>query len=376
MVDAARRRLHVLLWEYPVRRRDTLATVVHAVLDKIERTGELRVPVPERNLVLDTGIVSRPAIREALRFIDGKLGTLHKDSLDHASPEASSFEFELIPTVGRAVWESYPPRSHTPLPRSSTWLTLPRSSRRLWQTLRQNGPSTPLALCRSAALPELLTTPAGPSTLRTARGTLTALAAAGLVSCDRDGVWTATSASAPEHAVAAAEEADRLATRIHAERQAYRQRQSGTWAARRRRSLAKDHARYQTWWDTLPAEERKERQERYAHAFHRLPLTTQEALKARLATRRTVAGINEAVRYARWRESLSPDEVLQRTTERAAVFAALPGPLQQASVASWESHRARFGLPAPSRSHVQPRGQGPHPAFVQQTLPLLELLPV
>lgn len=34
MVDAARRRLHVLLWEYPVRRRDTLATVVHAVLDK------------------------------------------------------------------------------------------------------------------------------------------------------------------------------------------------------------------------------------------------------------------------------------------------------------------------------------------------------
>lgn len=83
---------------------------------KIERTGELRVPVPERNLVLDTGIVSRPAIREALRFIDGKLGTLHKDTLDHASPEDGSFEFELIPTPGIAVLESYPPRSHAPSP--------------------------------------------------------------------------------------------------------------------------------------------------------------------------------------------------------------------------------------------------------------------
>jgi len=147
----------VLLWEYPVRRRDTLATVAHAVLDRIERTGVLRVPVPERNLVLDTGIASRPAIRAALRFIDGKLGTLHRDTLNPASPETGSFEFELIPAQGTAVLESSPPRSHAPLPRSSTWLPLPPTARRLWQTLRQNGPSTiapPLPFRCPARAPE------------------------------------------------------------------------------------------------------------------------------------------------------------------------------------------------------------------------------
>ncbi len=374
IVDAARRRLHVLLWEYPVRRRDTLATVAHAVLDRIERTGVLRVPVPERNLVLDTGIASRPAIRAALRFIDGKLGTLHRDTLNPASPETGSFEFELIPAQGTAVLESSPPRSHAPLPRSSTWLPLPPTARRLWQTLRQNGPSAIAPLCRSAALPELLNTPASPSTLRTGRSSLTALAAAGLALCDDAGTWSATSTVAPEHATAAAEEADRLEEQIDAERQAYRQRQSGTWAAQRRRALAKDHARYKGWWDTLPEEERRKRQEHHARAFQRLPLTAQEALKAQIATRRTGAGINEPVRYARWRETLSPDEVLLRTTERAAAFAALPGPLQQATIASWERHRARFGLPAPSRSRIQPPEPGPQPTFVQQALPVPELL--
>ena len=374
IVDAARRRLHVLLWEYPVRRRDTLATVAHAVLDRIERTGVLRVPVPERNLVLDTGIASRPAIRAALRFIDGKLGTLHRDTLNPASPETGSFEFELIPAQGTAVLESSPPRSHAPLPRSSTWLPLPPTARRLWQTLRQNGPSAIAPLCRSAALPERLNTPASPSTLRTGRSSLTALAAAGLALCDDAGTWSATSTVAPEHATAAAEEADRLEEQIDAERQAYRQRQSGTWAAQRRRALTKDHARYKGWWDTLPEEERRKRQEHHARAFQRLPLTAQEALKAQIATRRTGAGINEPVRYARWRETLSPDEVLLRTTERAAAFAALPGPLQQATIASWERHRARFGLPAPSRSRIQPPEPGPQPTFVQQALPVPELL--
>ncbi|MGY4541194.1 hypothetical protein ACVWY0_001103 [Arthrobacter sp. UYNi723] len=370
IVDAARRRLHVLLWEYPVRRRDTLAAVGHAVLDRIERTGVLRVPVPERNLVLDTGIVSRPAIREALRFIDGKLGTLHRDTLDYASPESGSFEFELVPVQGGAVLESYPPRSHAPLPRSSTWLNLPRPARRLWQTLRQNGPTALTTLCRSAALPELLNISPGPSTLRTGRTALAALAAAGLASCDGNGVWTATSRVTSEHAAAAVAEATLLEEQIHAERKFYRQRQAGTWAVQRRCALAKDHARYQAWWDKLPAEERRKRQERYARTFQRLPLPAQEELKAQLATRRTAAGMSEPVRYSRWRENLSPEVVLLRTTERAAAFAALPGPLQQAAVSSWERHRARFRLPTPSRARIQLPVPGSQPRYLQEVLPV------
>ncbi|MFE4198461.1 hypothetical protein ACFRJ9_21660 [Paenarthrobacter sp. NPDC056912] len=372
MVDAARRRLHVLLWDYPARRRDTLSAVAHAVLDRIERTGELRIPVPERNLVLDTGIASRPAIREALRFIDGKLGSLHKDGLDHAAPESGSFEFELIPAQGGAVLEFSPPSSHTPLPRSTTWLTLPRPARRLWQSLLQNG-SLPLRqLCQSAALSKNLTASVSESTLRTGRKTLAALAAAGLVRCDSEGLWTAITTVTPEHAGAAAAAANRLADGIHYERQAYRQRRAGTWQAQRRRALAKDHRRYRMWWDALSAEKRTARQERHAEAFHRLPLTAQETFKAQRATQRIAAGINETDRYRSWREGLSPNEALQRSTERAHAFATLPAPLQQSAVISWENHRARFGLPAPNRLQVPQDRDKPAPLFEQQKLFLLE----
>jgi hypothetical protein len=319
---------------------------------------------------MDTGIVSRPAIREALRFIDGKLGILHRDTLDSASPEAGSFEFELVPVRGGAVLESTPPRSHAPLPRSSTWLNLPRPARRLWQTLRQNGPTTLTTLCRSAALPEYLNTPPSRSTLRTGRTALAALSAAGLASCDCDGHWTATNRVTPEHASAAAAEAALLGEQIYAERKVYRQRQAGTWAAQRRRALAKDHVRYQAWWDKLPAEERRKRQERHVRTFQRLSLTAQEELKAQLATRRTAAGIREPVRYSRWRENLSPEDFLLRTTERAAAFAALPGPLQQAAVSSWERHRSRFGLPTPSRARTQLPAPRSQQRYVQGALPV------
>lgn len=49
------------------------------------------------------------------------------------------------------------------------------------------------------------------------------------VSLTRDGIWTATRTVAPKHAAAVAEEAARLEKQIYAERQAYRQRQLGTW---------------------------------------------------------------------------------------------------------------------------------------------------
>ena len=64
------------------RSRTSILRVGLAVLDRMERVGSLRVPVPERDLVLDTGITDRKTIRAALRQLHAhSIGTLHTDTL-------------------------------------------------------------------------------------------------------------------------------------------------------------------------------------------------------------------------------------------------------------------------------------------------------
>ncbi|MCW4600236.1 hypothetical protein ON003_00365 [Janibacter hoylei] len=112
-IAAARERLRSLAWSTPLRARPGLLTVGHTVLDRMERTGSLRVPVPQRDLVLDTGITDRATIATHLRALHEAVGTLH-EVFDPRARASSSFEFE-VPEVG-GMWETPPPRFHTPKP--------------------------------------------------------------------------------------------------------------------------------------------------------------------------------------------------------------------------------------------------------------------
>lgn len=120
-VDAAiayaRTRLRSFAWALPTRQRHSLLLVGHALLDRMARTGAMRVPCPERNLVLDTGLTDRTTVRAQLRLLDGQLGTLHR-CFDWKKRATSSFEFEIPPrpVSQGAVLSPRPPGLHTPSP--------------------------------------------------------------------------------------------------------------------------------------------------------------------------------------------------------------------------------------------------------------------
>ncbi|MHA6752179.1 hypothetical protein ACX31A_15120 [Dermacoccus nishinomiyaensis] len=110
----ARDRLRTFAWTLEMRERVSMLTVAAVLLRRIERDGVLRVPCPERDLVLDTGIASRTTIRAALRRLHGVLGTLHTDTVDITKRASTSFEFE-IPLASGVVRDIAPPSFHIPL---------------------------------------------------------------------------------------------------------------------------------------------------------------------------------------------------------------------------------------------------------------------
>ncbi len=116
-VAHARARLRTIAWSMSRRRRHALLLVGHAVLDRMARTGNLRVPCPERDLVLDTGLTDRTTIRSQLRLLDGELGQLHR-AFDPQQRQTSSFEFEIprTPAEEPGVFQIPPPSHHTPRP--------------------------------------------------------------------------------------------------------------------------------------------------------------------------------------------------------------------------------------------------------------------
>ncbi len=101
-VKHARGRLRTIGWSVSRRRRHALLLVGHAVLDRMVRTSSLRVPCPERDLVLDTGLTDRATIRAQLRLLDGELGQLHR-SFTPRQRDTSSFEFEIADSPLRRV---------------------------------------------------------------------------------------------------------------------------------------------------------------------------------------------------------------------------------------------------------------------------------
>lgn len=379
-VAAARQELHRVIWTQPVRSRPALLLVGHHVLDRMARTGQLRVPCPERDLVLDTGITDRKTIRTALGFLAGHLGTLHKDCLSATEKASTSFEFEIEPAMSAGDREIPPPSSHPPPRPRGLWSTLPRAAHSLWRTLlTQESPLTVAEAAQAAGLTPDRSGEVSKSTLGTTRRALVALGQAGLVRVDEQGGWVAGTAprsiGVDEHAAAAYEE---LLERISAERTAYRAGQTSTWSAGRARAIKAQRAKEKAWWDSLSPTERHDRRRRMRESFDTLSISQQATLKARLAEGRTQAGISEPEHHQAWVDSLSPDEFLSRSLARKTRFEALSPAERGLAVTAWQRHRHRYGLtlqansPGAEQSRLLPDGRDERDrAFLERQLALV-----
>ena len=343
-VTAARARLHDLQWRYPARQRPALLLVGHHVLDRMARTRRRRVPVPERDLVLDTGITDRKTIRAALRALDGAVGLLDTDAWDPADRAASSFEFEIPEASVRGVRQIPPPSSHTPLPRG-TWATLPRTCHTLWRVLQNTvEPQACAELAQRAGITSTREAEATASQVRATRAALTALARAGLAHCTAGAQWVARAAPEADHARRAATAHAAIEVSIIGERADYRATRASPWSVARAAALKAARAREQAWWHGLEHADRAQRHATWAARYDAMSVVGQEQLKARLVVRRVAAGVDEPARHDHWLDALSMDAYLERSVRRQAWFDGLPAPLQQAHAAAWARHRARYGI--------------------------------
>lgn len=340
----AREALTALAWRQPGRQRSALLLVGHAVLARMERVGSRRVPVPERDLVLDTGLSDRKTIRAQLRLLNGAMGCLHTQTWDPVRRrDSSSFEFEIPQAEG--VREIPPPSLHTPLPHG-LWGSLPRSSHQLWQGLRQS--LDPVTLEEAAAAGLLLDSPglpASPSQIRAARRGLLALSQAGLATCDAAGLWRASTRLDRDFVeTVRVEHAQREAV-VAAERDAYRTGRGSPWSVQRAAALKAQRAREVAWWEGLGPAVRVQRRGELASRFQNSSVAEQERFKAQSVDRRLRRGVDEVARHRAWLAGLPDTELAWRSITRSIAFAAQPSPVQQALVASWDRHRDRYGLP-------------------------------
>lgn len=352
-VTAAREALCELQWRVSARRRPALLLVGHTVLDRMERTGSLRVPVPERDLVLDTGIADRKTIRSCLRLMGGPpggvrpIGRLHTDSYDPQRRDTSSHEFEILPQASArptpaGVRQIPPPGFHTPAP--GTWAALSPLAHSCWRALTQHPGLGLPELAAAAGLPTQRGQPATPSQLRTTRSALERLADSGLAVCDELGRWVATGIASEDHARQSVARYTELAEQVASERAEFRSTRASQWSAVRAADLKRQRGKERAWWDARAPLERAQRRSSYAAAFAGLPATGQAQNKARWAARRVAAGEDESRRHDDWLDRQSMDQVIARSVQRAARFAGLPPPLQQAYAAAWRQHRETFGI--------------------------------
>lgn len=348
-----------LQWSLPPRQRASLLLVGHTVLDRIARTGVHRVPCPERDLVLDTGIADRKTIRAALRLLNGRLGTLHRDSFKEEARETSSFEFELNTARHPGVREIPPPAFHPPHPTRGTWAALPRTHS-LWRALLTSGTALSLPqLALQAGLPATATSSPSPSNLTTARAALRALNEAGLAEVTAEGTWQATHRPHPVHMEReAAVRYAHLHAVVESERQAYRSTAPQAWRQGRERTYKKMLARQKAWWDGQGDEERRLRTHERALRFHQLPLTRQRAVKEAWAHRRTLAGTTEIEHHAEWLNSTTPDEYAHRVRERTAWFAGLSPAHKGLAIDQWDRFRRDHAMSPDTIDRAQrDRGQ-------------------
>lgn len=362
-VAAARQDLERLMWTVPARQRATLLLVGHQLLDRALRTGNLRVPCPERDLQLDCGLGDRKTIRAALARLNGRIGTLHTDCLSLVERDSTSYEFEFNAAPSREGRQIPPPVLDPPPSVRGLWLLLPRASHSLWRTLLTA--ATPLDLGElvvKAGLVEAATDEPSKSQRSTAKAALVALSKAGMVRVDEHGRWKAATRprSVQVEQAAAAAYAGQLET-IEAERAVYRAGTTSSWSAGRARAIKAAKAREKAWWDNLSPAARAERAETKRLEFDQMSITDQAALKARLAERRIRAGIDELESYQTWLRTVPADELVARSLERKQRFMDLSPAERGASVAAWDRHRLRYGLTAQrlGTPHVDPRPTRP-----------------
>lgn len=363
-VAAARDRLQELLWRQPTRARAALGLVGHTILDRISRTADagdgdervLRVPCPERDLALDTGISDRKTIRAALRLLDGTVGSLHRDVLSHAHAlrASTSYEFSIDPAIDQGVREIPPPKVFHP-PRG-LWGSLPRPAHALWRALLQGG-GEGSAIAQLAIAAALVPTPGQPPTRSQIDTTVTglqALSRAGLARLDEHGRWHASTidtaaAADPDLLEHAARRHEQLHQQVTAERVAYRSPQPvDEWTAGRARAYKIQLARQKAWWDSLDPVSRAQHQRAKRAEFDQLTITDQARLKEHLARRRAHAGITEVEHHQGWLDSLTPDQYAYRSHRRQQHYERLPQGEKVLSVEAWERHRRRHGIPAPA----------------------------
>lgn len=344
-VSAAEDDLVDLAWTLRPRPRRSLLRVGYAVLDRVLRTGNRRVPVPERDLVLDTGLTDRKTVRAALRALNGHIGALDTSTFDSQQKDSSSYEFEIPTTHQGGVLQIPPPSIHTPLP-PGAWLGLPAAAHQLWRALnRASGPTRLEEVAVSAQLTDDVTTPPSLSQVRAARATLTRLAQIGLAQCTEAGEWVARHDIDQAYLERAASARAPVQAQIDAERAAYRAGSLSEWDVQRAAALKANLAREQAWWDGLPRDQRARRREACQGKFASMSVIEQEEWKTSQVQRRHHAGVDEATRHQEWADRLPWDDVVTRSTERADAFARLPTPLRQAYAAAWARHRDRHGVP-------------------------------
>lgn len=351
---AARGRLDRAAAALSPRARYAPLLVGDTILERVARTRDTRVPVPERDLQVDTGL-DRGTVRRALQLLHAA-GVIALDTtcLDRGLTGRATTSYEaVLPTRGTdeeptpaetGVWEIPPPSCHTP----GLWATLPRSAHRLHRTLLLS-PGLPVDDLAPAAL---LTT--GPSAtaqeLRTAAAGLRALAVAGLAVCDVEGRWSATRtrATLEVEQAAAGERAERLEV-VRAERAAYRAAGATEWDIARAAAIKAQRAREAAWWTGLTEEERARRRAHWQDRYQRLSISEQMQVKHELARRRAAAGVDEREHHHAWIMQWSEEAWAERAATRAAAHRARPEPIQHAERRAWDLHRTRWQLPRTSR---------------------------
>ena len=349
LVAEARERLETLMWTQSPRSRASLLLVGHHLLDRVLRSGQLRVPCAERELVKDTGITDRKTVRTALRLMDGVLGRLHRDCLSLIERETTSYEFEIDSSVLEGLREIPPRVSHPPHVVRGLWATLPRSSHAAWRALLSSDvPLTLDEVAQKAGLVAQKGDAATKSQIQTLKTALKALGQAGIARVEEDGRWCAGTAPRSvdieqRAAVAYAE----ISERVEAERTEYRAGLSKTWAGGRAIAMKKQISRQKQWWEDLSPTARAERRATCREEFQSLSITEQAERKAQLAQRRLRAGFNELEHHQSWLTSLSADEFLARSQERKAAFRSMSQGERGLAVTAWFEHRRRFGLPSP-----------------------------
>lgn|GEM_PF-821593 len=345
-VAAGRVELERLMWTVRARQRPALLQVGHQLLDRALREGSLRVPCPERDLLLDTGLGDRKTVRAALARLNGRLGTLHTDCLSLTARDSTSYEFEINSATEQGGRQIPPPVLDPPPVPRGLWATLPRSSHSLWRTLlRLDGPADLSDVGVKAGLVETSTDVLSKSQRSTAKSALVALAKAGMAKVDEHGRWRAATRprSLQVEQDAAAAYARQLEA-VEAERAAYRAGMTSSWTAGRARAIKAAKAREKAWWDNLSPVARVERATARRLAFDQMSITQQAMLKAELAERRIRAGLDERDEYYAWLGGVPPDEYAARSVERKARFQGLSPAERGASVAAWDRHRRRYGL--------------------------------